>query len=96
MQFQGLFENIVEFEARYDPPSVGSQATVAEDITIPSARLGDFVLLSIDADLQELVLTGNVVSANTVRIVLVNTLPGAIDLGIVNLHVVVLQPTHDH
>ena len=96
LQFRGLFRNVVELEAAYDPASVGSNATVTDDVAVQGVHLGDMVLLSIDIDIQDLVLTANVTATDVVTIVLANTTAGAVNLGPSNVHIICLRPYHSH
>ena len=96
VQFQGLFEHVVEFEADYNPASVNSNSFVAEAITVIGVHLGDFILANIDIDQQDLTLSVHIQSADTIDVHLFNPTAGAIDLGACNLHVIVLRPLHQH
>ena len=50
-------------------------------MTVTGAAVGDFVLASCAADLQELQLTGQVRTANTVELTLSNSTGSSVDLG---------------
>jgi hypothetical protein len=95
-QFRGVFNGVIEMEAVWDPASVGSNGQVEESVAVPGAELGDIVLISADLDLQELLLNGYVKAANVVDVVLHNTTAGAVDLGAMNFHLVLLQLNHRH
>jgi len=96
MQFQGLFEHIVEYEAIVDPASVNSNSFQHEELAIIGARLGDFVLASYEADLLELNMTAHVVATDLVDVHFVNNTAGAIDLPEGQIHIVLLRPIHLH
>lgn len=96
MQFQALFEHVVEFEAVYDPASVNSNGNVIDTISVGHVELGDFVLCSLDIDLQQLTLHAYASAAGTVSINLVNPTAGAVNLPSCDIHVVVLRPLHLH
>ena len=96
MQFQGLFEHVVEYEAVVDPASVGSNSFQHEELDIIGAKLGDFVLASYEADLLELNMTAHVVAADVVDVHFVNNTAGAIDLAEGHIHIVLLRPIHLH
>lgn len=76
--------------ATWDPGEVAAGGEVSTTVTVPGAALGDFVLRSFSVDLQELTLTADVVSANTVEVVLANLTGAAVDLGSGTLKVLVL------
>lgn len=94
LQFRAIFHHVLEYEARYNPDNVISNATVTDSLTIEGAVLGDLVLVSVTVDLQGLVLMGQVTAADTVVLTLANTSAGAINLAESNLHIVLLRPSH--
>lgn len=61
--------------------SIDDGNELAEELTVPGASLGDFVLSSMDVDVADTMLTAAVTAANTVTAVLANNTGGAIDLG---------------
>lgn len=95
-QFQGVFDTVIEIEALYDPPSVGSNGFTSDSIPAQGVKLGDFVFVSFETDLLELSLNGHIDAADSISIHLVNHTAGAIDLAENQLHVVVLRPIHRH
>jgi hypothetical protein len=95
-QFRSVFYTVVEFEAKYNPVSVGSNSTTADEISIAGVELGDFCLANIDVDIQDLTTTVHVTAPGVITITLANTTAGAVDLVESNLHVVVLRPHHRH
>ena len=78
-------------EATWDPGEVAAGGKVSTTITVPGAALQDFVLRSFSLDLQELTLTADVISENTVEVVLANLTGSAVDLGSGTLRVAVLK-----
>ena len=96
MQFQGLFETVVEIEALYDPPSINSNGFDQETIVAPAVRFGDFVLISFEADLLQLDLHGHVDGADSISVHLHNPTAGAVNLPEAHIHIVVLRPIHLH
>ena len=64
-----------------DAGSIADGNEQASTITVPGARLGDFVLVSCSLDLQDLDLGAAVTASNVVTYVLGNDTGGAIDLG---------------
>lgn len=64
----------------YDAPLIGIGQRHSFDITVTGAAVGDFVLVSVSAEIDaRLILTARVTSANTVRVTISNT---SDDLGI--------------
>lgn len=75
--------------ATWNPGEVAAGSKVSTTVTVSGAALGDFVLRSFSLDLQELTLTADVVSANTVEVVLANLTGAAVDLASGTLKVAV-------
>ena len=96
LQFQSVFENVVEVEALYNPPSVGSNSFVSETISVAGVELGDFVLVTFETDLNDLMLTAHVQSAGVIDIHLNNPTSGAVDLPESGMHLVALRPLQIH
>ena len=96
MQFQGLFECVSEMEAIWDPDSVNSNVTFSEAVDVTGAGLGDMVLVSLEADLQKVILSGYVSAVNEVTVMVHNSSAGAVNLGASVVHIVVLRPQHHH
>lgn len=97
LQFRGLFKTIIELEAVYNPGSVGSNASVQDNLTVPGVELGDMLIgMSLDIDVQDLHITGDVTAADVFTMNLVNATAGAVDLGQCNLHVIIGRPYHTH
>lgn len=78
-------------EAVWDPGAVAAGGKVSTTVTVPGAALGDFVLKSFSLDVQELTFTADVISANTVEVVLANLTGAAVDLASGTLRVAVLK-----
>lgn len=90
-QFHGLFDTI-PFTATVDPGSAAAGAEVSGTITVTGAAVGDIVLLAPGVDLQTLLLSASVISANTVEWVLNNETGGTVDLASSTWKGVVLVP----
>ena len=90
-QFQELFD-VIPFTATVDPGSAGAGAEVSGTITVTGAELGDIVLLGPGVDLQTLLLSASVISANTVEWVLNNETGGTVDLASSTWNGIVLKP----
>ena len=67
--------------ATYDPPSISDNSTVSTTVTVTGAVLGDVAEAAFSLDLQTLMMTAYVSSANTVTVLLHNHTGGPIDLG---------------
>jgi len=65
--FQGLFK-VIPFTFSFEEDSIGAEDTSQKDITVPGAKLGDFVLIGNTVDLVSIQLFGFVASANTVTV----------------------------
>jgi hypothetical protein len=96
MQFQGLFDKVIEVEFLWNPPNVLSNATSEESITVEDAQLGDICLLSMDADHQGTVLDAYVPSANIVDLIITNGSGGSVNLAEGHAHLILLRPHHRH
>jgi hypothetical protein len=94
MQFRSLFEHVAEVEVHWDPDSVNSNSSYHEDVTVQGAELGDICWASVRADVQDLDLVAHVTADDVVTLGLHNPTAGAVDLGEVHTHVIVLRPTH--
>lgn len=71
----------------WNPASVASGAQTTTTVTVTGAKLGNPAAASFSLDLQGLVLSAYVSSANTVTIVLSNLTGGAVDLASGTLYV---------
>ena len=67
--------------ATWDTGSILDGNEDATTVTVPGAKLGDFVFASFSLDVADLVLDANVTAANTVSAVLANNTGAAIDLA---------------
>ena len=91
-QFQGLFKEVYTTAVAVDPASAGAGAEVSGTITVTGAAVGDIVLIGPGVDLQTLILSASVISANTVEWVLMNETAGTVDLASSTWNVVVMSP----
>ena len=94
LQFRGIINHVIEYEATWNPDSVGSNGEFHESVAVPGAVLGDMVLVSIDVDQQDMDVHGYVESAGSVRVGINNATAGAVDLGPCNLHIILFRPVH--
>ena len=91
-QFQALFKEVYTSASSVNPGSAIAGAEVSGTITVTGAAVGDFVMVSPGVDLQTLILSASVISANTVEWVLMNETAGTVDLAASTWNVVVLHP----
>ena len=80
-------------KAGVDLASIADGDEVAEEVTVPGAALGDFVMVSCSIDVTDLVVNGQVTAADTVTVVFANNTGGAINLGAMTIYVRVMKRT---
>ncbi len=73
------------------PAGVPAGGKISTTVTVPGAALKDFVLRSFSLDLQELTLTADVISDNTVEVVLGNLTGAVVYPGSGTIRVAVLK-----
>lgn len=76
--------------ATWNPASTLDGDETAVDVTVPGAKLGDFVFVSFSLDITDMILGAEVSAANTVAVTLSNTTGGTVDLGSGTLRVLVV------
>ncbi len=69
---RGRYNPDMSGSVAWTPGSVTDGEMVSQDITVSGASLGDFVVVSFSLDVEDLVLDGNVTSANTITATLTN------------------------
>jgi hypothetical protein len=89
--FRSLLEVIIA-SGTVDIANAADADTVAAEVTVPGAALGDFVLVSLEVDVADLTLDAQVTAANTVTITVNNNTGGAINLAAATYRLMVLQP----
>ena len=88
----GAFVGILTGSVTWDPAtSIADGDEEAKDVTVTGAALGDFCLVSHDADVLDLTLTASVTAANTVTCILANNTGGAIDVATGTTRVIVFD-----
>jgi hypothetical protein len=65
----------------YDPPSLLTLTQTTTTISVPGARMGDYVIVTFSLDLQGLTLSGYVSASDIVTAVLENGTAGTLDLA---------------
>lgn len=82
----------VAWTETFDAGSIAAAGYEAEDVTVPGAAVGDFVMASLTTmGTNDMMLTAHVSAADTVKVVLFNPTSGAIDLGSGTLAVIVFK-----
>lgn len=82
----------VAWTETWDPGSIAAAGYEAEDVTVPGAAVGDFVIASLTTLLtNDMMLTAHVSAADTVKVILFNPTAGAIDIGEGTLAVIVFK-----
>lgn len=82
----------VSWTETFDAGSVAAGSYEAEDITVPGAAVGDFVLCTLSSIVtNDMMISGHVSAADTVKCILFNPTAGAIDLGSGTLGVLVFK-----
>jgi len=75
----------------WDPASLADGAGASQNVTVTGAVLGDFCVPSFSLNIQGMILTAHVTSADTVTVRLQNETGGTIDLGSGTLRVAVIK-----
>ena len=75
----------------WNPANIGVGSFGAQAWTVTGAEVGDFLLYSAEIDLQNMVLSCSIISADTVECVLANNTAGALDLGAFNVNLRVIK-----
>jgi len=82
----------VAWTETWDAGSIAAAGYEAEDVTVPGAAVGDFVMASLTTMVtNDMMLTAHVSAADTVKVILFNPTAGAIDLGSGTLAVIVFK-----
>lgn len=69
------------YQFTWDPASIASNSQATLNVSIPKARLGDFLLCSAETDLSHLMLYGHVEADGTGDLHLHNATGGPVNLG---------------
>lgn len=82
----------VGWTVTWDPGSIAAAGYEAEDVTVPGAAVGDFVMASLTTMVtNDMMLTAHVSGADTVKVILFNPTAGAIDVDEGTLAVIVFK-----
>lgn len=78
-QFQGLFD-VIPFVLTFEDDSIldGDTYSGGGTVSVPGAKLGDFVLIGCELDTVECNFFANVTAADTVEVTLQNTTGGTV------------------
>jgi hypothetical protein len=76
----------------WNPASIAAAGYESEDVTVPGAAVGDFVMVSHAAMLtNDMMISGHVSAADTVKVILFNPTAGALNLADGTLRVIVFK-----
>lgn len=82
----------VGYTETWDPGSIAAAGYEAEDVTVPGAAVGDYVMVSLTTMVTNaMMISGHVSAADTVKVVLFNPTAGAIDIDSGTLAVLVFK-----
>jgi len=82
----------VSYTETWDPGSITTLSYETEDVVVPGAAVGDFVMVSLSTMLTNaMMITGHVSAADTVTVVLFNPTTGSINVGSGTLAVLVFK-----
>lgn len=82
----------VSWTEDWNPASIAAGEYEAEDVTVPGAAVGDFVMVSHASMLtNDMMIGGHVSAADTVKVILFNPTAGAINLADGTLRVIVFK-----
>jgi len=90
-QLSGITTGVLNHSFTWDAPEIADGDEAATSVTVTGAAFGDFVLVSFSANVFDLVLTGQVTSANIVTVVLANNTGAARDLASGTCYIRVLK-----
>jgi len=76
-QFQGIFD-VIPFKFTFEDDSILDGDEYALDAAVPGAALGDFVLVTPNADAADLIMVAYVTAADVVTVSLVNVTGGTL------------------
>lgn len=80
-RFQGQGVDAQDYTFVWDPGNILDGDATVNSETIPGLEFGDFVLVGVPYNPQNLVVCGYVSAANQARVVLANNTGGAVNLG---------------
>lgn len=93
---RGNIKAILAVQVSVDLPSVGAATTVNQTIAVAGAKTGDMVFASILNNPTAGYFLGNawVSATDVVTVRLGNTTAGALDPGVVNINLLIVQPEY--
>lgn len=82
----------IAYSETWNPDSIAAGGYESEDITVPGAAVGDYVMVSFNTMVtNDMTISGHVSATDTVRVVLFNPTAGAINLAEGTLSVLVFK-----
>lgn len=83
-------------ELAWDVGNISDETKVVKEVTVTGAVLGDFVKVSASLDMIDLVISGQVTASDTVTVTLSNVTSGTLDIGTIDLTVLVTSKSGLH
>lgn len=83
-------------ELAWDVGNIGDETEKVKEVTVTGAVLGDFVKVSASLDMIDLVISGQVTASDTVTVTLSNVTSGTLDIGTIDLTVLVTSKSGLH
>lgn len=82
----------IAWSETWDAASIAAGSYEAEDVTVPGAAVDDYVMVSLNTMVtNDMMISGHVSAADTVKVILFNPTSGAIDLASGTLSVLVFK-----
>lgn len=91
VQFRALVSTIIS-SSTVNFASVADAASAGTDVAVVGAALGDFVLVSVGIDAEDLTVTADVTAADVVTVTLNNNTGAPVDLASTTVRLMVLSP----
>lgn len=83
-------------ELAWDVGNISDETKVVKEVTVTGAVLGDFVKVSASLDMIDLVISGQVTEDDIVTVMLSNVTSGTLDIGTIDLTVLVTSKSGLH
>lgn len=83
-------------ELAWDVGNISDETKVVKEVTVTGAVLGDFVKVSASLDMIDLVISGQVTEDDVVTVMLSNVTSGTLDIGTIDLTVLVTSKSGLH
>lgn len=87
--YRGVFSKVIKASATVDIPSLVDGGGNTQSVTVPGAKLGDFVRCAFGVSLVGMTVTAYVSAADTVQIRVQNESTATVDLASTTVNIVV-------